>query len=238
LRQLAKSVVNSPTKLLPAWRSACTAHHLAIRLLPRDVRTRWNSTFDMLIFAIKYRVVVDDLTARRDLGLRAFELTKVEWDMASDLSRVLKQATLFFSRDDCPTITSVIPTMDKIDELMGSTNPDTKRPLHATVKAAMRLAKAKINQYYGKTDLSRVYRIAMSTSLCSIVWGWSDKIVVLHPGLKFEYFKAHEWEDDWISVARDLLVEEYKLYEDRAKRGDIAEFDLVCMSSISRYTLF
>ncbi|KAL1698105.1 hypothetical protein EV121DRAFT_177512, partial [Schizophyllum commune] len=125
---------------------------------------------------------------RRDLGLRALELTKMEWDMAMDLSRVLKvfkQATLFFSRDDCSTITSVIPTMDKIDELMASSDPDTKRPLHATVKAAMRLAKAKVNQYYGKTDLSRIYRIAM----------------ILHPGLKLEYFKAHDWEDEWISVA-------------------------------------
>ena len=74
---------------------------------------------------------------------------------------------LAFSRDDCSTITSVIPTMDKIDELMASSDPDTKRPLHATVKAAMRLAKAKVNQYYGKTDLSRIYRIAMSESLRS-----------------------------------------------------------------------
>ncbi|KAI5822004.1 hypothetical protein K523DRAFT_224251, partial [Schizophyllum commune Tattone D] len=159
--RLAKAIVNLPTKLLPVWRDACGAHHLSIRMLPRDVKTRWNSIYDMLILAIKYCVVIDDLTGHRDLGLRALELTKMEWDMAMDLSCVFKQATLFFSRDDCSTITSVIPTMDKIDKLMASSDPDTKHPLHATVKAAMRLAKAKVNQYYRKTDLSRIYRIAM-----------------------------------------------------------------------------
>ncbi|KAL1698450.1 hypothetical protein EV121DRAFT_169751, partial [Schizophyllum commune] len=54
LRRLAKAIVNSPTKLLPVWRDACGAHHLSVRMLPRDVKTRWNSTYDMLILAIRY----------------------------------------------------------------------------------------------------------------------------------------------------------------------------------------
>ena len=97
LRRLAKAIVNSPTKLLPVWRDACGAHHLSVRMLPRDVKTRWNSTYDMLILAIRYRVVIDDLTGRRDLGLRALELTKMEWDMAMDLSRVLKVSLCFLA---------------------------------------------------------------------------------------------------------------------------------------------
>jgi hypothetical protein len=39
---------------------------------------------------------------------------------------------------------------------------------------------------------------------------------VLHPGLKLEYFRQHEWEEDWIGAAEDLLRQEYSLrYEDK-----------------------
>ena len=41
--------------------------------------TRWNSTFDMLDFAVKYRPAIDTMTAGRDLGLRNYELDQAEW---------------------------------------------------------------------------------------------------------------------------------------------------------------
>lgn len=58
--------------------------------MPRDVSTRWNLTYDMLIFAIKYRVVVDTVCADRELGLRKFELTSREWEIVSQLADTLK----------------------------------------------------------------------------------------------------------------------------------------------------
>jgi hypothetical protein len=36
---------------------------LTIRMMPRDVSTRWNSMFDMLNFAYKYRDAIDSITA-------------------------------------------------------------------------------------------------------------------------------------------------------------------------------
>jgi hypothetical protein len=37
----------------------------------------------------------------------------------------------------------------------------------------------------------------------------NDFFAVLHPGLKLEYFRQHEWEDDWIDMAENLVREEY-----------------------------
>jgi hypothetical protein len=63
---------------------------MAATLMPRDVATRWNSTYDMLKYALEHRKALDVVTQRRDLGLRKFELTDEEWDIAGQLRDVLK----------------------------------------------------------------------------------------------------------------------------------------------------
>lgn len=63
--------------------------------MPRDVRTRWNSTFDMLDFAVDYRKAIDIITDERDMKLRKYELSDTEWDLAEELRDILKVSTLF-----------------------------------------------------------------------------------------------------------------------------------------------
>jgi hypothetical protein len=58
--------------------------------MPRDVSTRWNSTFDMLNFALDYRVPIDEITSNRDLNLRKYELRDEEWVVAQNLRDALK----------------------------------------------------------------------------------------------------------------------------------------------------
>jgi hypothetical protein len=58
--------------------------------MPRDVSTRWNSTFDMLDYALVHREAIDTVTQRRDLGLRKFELADNDWEIANQLRDVLK----------------------------------------------------------------------------------------------------------------------------------------------------
>lgn len=90
LRKLANSIINSSTKLLPAWKKLLAALRLAVRTMPRDVATRWNSTFGMLEFALTYREAIDKLTDDRTLKLRALELAKEEWQLVEQLRDVLK----------------------------------------------------------------------------------------------------------------------------------------------------
>lgn len=58
--------------------------------MPRDVATRWNSTYDMLSFAIEYRAALDAMTGNRDSNLRRYELDDAEWGMAMNLRDTLK----------------------------------------------------------------------------------------------------------------------------------------------------
>ena len=47
---------------------------LSVRIMPRDVSTRWNSTYKMLKFAYSYREAIDKITGERALKLREYEL--------------------------------------------------------------------------------------------------------------------------------------------------------------------
>jgi hypothetical protein len=64
--------------------------------MPRDVSTRWNSTSDMLDFAISYREAIDALTANHLLKLRRFELDNEEWEVAERLRDTLRVWFIFF----------------------------------------------------------------------------------------------------------------------------------------------
>ena len=64
--------------------------------MPRDVSTRWNSTYDMLKFALDYRSAFDEISDQSS-SLRPYELSKVEWRVVEDLCEVLKVRCLFSS---------------------------------------------------------------------------------------------------------------------------------------------
>ena len=65
--------------------------------MPRDVTTRWNSTYDMLSFAVKYRKAIEHITSDLKNDLRKYELTDTEWWIADELKETLKVSFLFTS---------------------------------------------------------------------------------------------------------------------------------------------
>jgi hypothetical protein len=52
-------------------------------MMPRDVSTHWNSTFDIVQFGIEYCEPLNDLTGCRAMKLRDYELTEEEWQIAA-----------------------------------------------------------------------------------------------------------------------------------------------------------
>jgi hypothetical protein len=88
--KLSFAIVHSTTITLPAWHVACVTHGRRVRLIPRDVKTRWNSTYDMLTVAFDYCLVIDNVTGNKTLKLRQYELNDGDWEVVKDLLRVLK----------------------------------------------------------------------------------------------------------------------------------------------------
>jgi hypothetical protein len=87
---------NSSTIALPRWYEVLESLALEPRMMPRDVSTRWNSTYDMIEFAVFYRAALNIMTADLDMNLRQFELSKKEWSMANELSEVLQVCVFFY----------------------------------------------------------------------------------------------------------------------------------------------
>jgi hypothetical protein len=95
LRATTNAIKNSSTLLLPQWRTKLKELGMKVRIMPCDVSTRWNSTFDMLDFAIAYRAPLDDLASNRDFNLRKYELDDDEWAVAIHLRDTLKACILY-----------------------------------------------------------------------------------------------------------------------------------------------
>jgi hypothetical protein len=71
----------------------------------------------------------------------------------------------------------------------------------------MKLARKKMDRYYSLTDSSHVYRIAM----------------ILHPGMKLDYFRNQKWEEDWIEQAKTLVREVYAAKYEKATEASTSQ---------------
>lgn len=115
LRKLAFKVIHSTTKTLPVWYKCLLELKLKERLMPRDVATRWNLTFDMLDFALESRKAIDMIAEDRDMGLCQFELSTREWEIAGQLRDVLQVCLNSHDRFPCSCICGSDPqTRDSV----------------------------------------------------------------------------------------------------------------------------
>jgi hypothetical protein len=156
-------IKNSFTIVGPKWFSILEDVELGHRMMPQDVSTCWNSTYDMLSFAVEYRVALDIIMGDHEMKLRQYEMDDEEWHIATqlrDILNIFKQATLFFSCNGTLNIARVIPGMDSIDGFLATSVTDSKYSV--LIQATLAMGKKTLNHYYSKTDYSEVYRIAMS----------------------------------------------------------------------------
>ena len=90
LHKLLFALVNSTTILLPVWKVCLVELDCAVRIMPRDVQTRWNSTYDMLQFAVRYKDAIKMITSDLANGLQKYKLNDDKWLIVKELVATLK----------------------------------------------------------------------------------------------------------------------------------------------------
>jgi hypothetical protein len=95
IRKLSYKIIHSTTLLLPEWKQILVDLKKTVSMLPRDVSTQWNSTFDMLDAAIEKCKAIDELTGEKKNKVQELELQEEEWEILGQLRDILEvSATL------------------------------------------------------------------------------------------------------------------------------------------------
>ena len=81
LHKLAYAIKNSSTLALPEWFRILDELSLDAHMMPCDVRTRWNATYNMLNFTYEYKDTINQITDRCDMKLRDYKIEPQEWDI-------------------------------------------------------------------------------------------------------------------------------------------------------------
>jgi hypothetical protein len=76
--------------ILLKWFSTLQDLKLVSHMMPWDMSTQWNSTYEMLVFAVSYWEVLDIITGDREMKLHQYEMDAEEWKIAHQLCQVLK----------------------------------------------------------------------------------------------------------------------------------------------------
>jgi hypothetical protein len=59
-------------------------------MIPHDIRTRWNATYDMLDFVYRYKKAINKITDIWDMKLCMYEIEANEWEIVRQLYDLLK----------------------------------------------------------------------------------------------------------------------------------------------------
>ena len=93
IHKLAYTIKNSSTIALPQWYHILETLSLESQVIPWDICTHWNTTYDMLNFAYQYKKAVNKITDIQEMKLHVYEIEVHEWEIIWQLSDLLKVST-------------------------------------------------------------------------------------------------------------------------------------------------
>ncbi|CAB5193101.1 unnamed protein product [Rhizophagus irregularis] len=191
LRTLIKKIKASPQQV-DKFKAQCKVANVPNLNVILDVRTRCNSTYDMLVRARKLKEPFNILS-NSDSNLRPFTINEDEWINLLEIEELLKyfaKATKQICGEAYPTLSYVIPIynilLNKLEDFR-----DTPNRFENGKEAAIN-AINKLKIYYNKTD-STLYAVSL----------------ILDPRLKVEYMKDNEWETQWVDRTKKTVSELY-----------------------------
>jgi hypothetical protein len=174
-----------------------------------DVRTRWNSTYDMVVRAFEQRHIVSDVIyANKDHKLIKLLLKESDWNVVNQLIKVLqpfKEATLLCSKSASSLmITNVIPLYNYCSEMLKVSL--LKFNLNDDIYVGIQAGIEKLDHYYDK--ISPMVGIAL----------------ILDPTLKKDFLRSGlGWTRDWILSVEKSFQSSFLFYKVTASTASSAQ---------------
>jgi hypothetical protein len=173
--------------------------------LKLDVKTRWNSTFDMLDRVLKLKPAYDSM-CNGDGGLNKYKITTDEWNYLEQLKKLLHRFNTLTTKVSAstayPTISKTIAVYNKlIDhiEIFIENNTNNNDVLSEQLKLGATAANEKLKKYYSKTDFSPVYSVATA----------------MDSRMKFYWWDRKNWEEEYQeqsqAMVRKIWADNYRV---------------------------
>jgi hypothetical protein len=167
--------------------------------IPRDVRTRWNSTYLQLESIVRLEKALKIWQRLPEVSLaKEARLVGQDFAVAASLVRVLRpmyDITLQCSMMEVVTISQIFEWVNVLQETLEREVDTTAENYVPAMRNAAVSGLKMIKKYYTLTDKAPIYRMA----------------VVLHPSMRKGWLIDDGWEPDWITAAL-LLTQKY--YDD------------------------
>lgn len=177
LRTMVKKIRKS-VKLRQTLKKCCEIYGIPYRIPIIDVKTRWNSTYHMILRAKMLRVALRVLCTHESL-LTLLQLSEEEWNYLNVVEKLLQmfdRASKLMSIERHCTIYSYIPTA----------NEHSGALRHAAQGALEKLKK---------------YEVRFDTCITPFI------ATTLHPALKLNYFKEHNYPSSEIREIKKSISE-------------------------------
>lgn len=154
IRKIRKS-----EQLTNKLKSSCEATNTRFFKPTLDVRTRWNSTFDMIQTSLELRLALDVLTANVE-NLRKFKISEEEWRLLEKVCGILKyfkSVSKLLSGDKYVTLPVAVVAfnilLDRLENHINTLNPrDDLSDAEEQVLNSCISGRSKLLKHYSKTN--------------------------------------------------------------------------------------
>lgn len=187
LRTLVLKIRNS-LQLRQKLKKLCELYRVRYLVPILDCKTRWSSTYDMILRAEHLKTPLRALCSSEGL-LSPYQLTELQWLSLLEIKHILQKfhrATLLVSMERHSTIHAYLPTLDW---LIVSLQGIVRGP--AGLAGAARVGLEKLQKYEKLVYASEIPFIA----------------TFLHPALKLNYFKESKYSNAKVREIKTMITE-------------------------------
>ncbi len=195
LRKLVRKIRKS-TKRRQRLNQLCMVYDVKSLVPIIDICTRWNSTYAMIKRALHLKYPLRAMCIE-EIVLSSLDLTESEWEDLKNIEALLQKfdrATQLISMERHPTITSYIPVMNWLIDVLTSYVHDESGVLAEAANAGLQ----KLLKYEPTIECSKLPYIA----------------TFLNPSLKLNYFSEHHYSLEDVNGIKETIsqyfVEKYE----------------------------